>query len=270
MNTGNKMDTDKFVLSMGTESFLTTIKETLDYAIEFKLVTAISFSHAVFKLRNQSFVAVIIEDKENRFDALKMYKFMNDKYEKIPPSMIVSYGDLKNKHLISNEKCKLEFIELPQGEDLQELHIHEKILPFVQRSMELQLDISHLLKNQRVLVVDDSKINRLFLKDFILNHTTHKTIKIDEAKDGFQALQMIKENKYDLVLLDYIMPKLEGNEILLIIRNTFSKKQLPVIVISSQDKLDIVKELINYGVNDYITRPINLNALLKKITQVLK
>ena len=118
-----------------------------------------------------------------------------------------------------------------------------------------------------VLIVDDSELMRNTVKG------TFKSVKIPttilEAEDGEDAMEVLKSNKVDLILLDWNMPNLSGIGFLKQMRAIDAYKEIPVIMITSEaSKLNVV-EAIKAGVSAYVTKPINSSILFEKISQFL-
>ncbi|RME98286.1 MAG: response regulator, partial [Chloroflexi bacterium] len=126
------------------------------------------------------------------------------------------------------------------------------------------------LQNLRVLVVDDNAINRFIL---------YQTLKIfgcepHEAVDGVEGLQKLTEAQqagrpFDLLLLDFLMPKINGLTVLKKVRITPGLETLPVIILTSVDNLKMVTSLKNYPWSGYLTKPIKQLQLLNTIQDVL-
>jgi two-component system, sensor histidine kinase and response regulator len=112
-----------------------------------------------------------------------------------------------------------------------------------------------------LLVVDDNEMNRDMLSRRLKREGYTTTI----AEDGYQALEMIKQNKFDLVLLDIMMPGISGFEMLPIIRQTHSLAELPVIMATAKDQSEDIVEGLRLGANDYVTKPIDFPVLLARI-----
>lgn len=105
----------------------------------------------------------------------------------------------------------------------------------------------------RVLVVDDLADNRNLLVRFF----TNRGFQIAQAESGPAALALIKNQRFDAILLDILMPVMDGIEVLKRIRAVHSKSDLPVIMVSGKTaKMDISLAL-DLGANDYITKPID-------------
>ena len=97
-------------------------------------------------------------------------------------------------------------------------------------------------KRQRILIVDDAEFNRDILKE-ILGETYHYL----EAENGNQAIQMIGDNPgIDLMLLDINMPQMNGFEVLEIMKRSHCLEETPVIMISSEESVGIMRKAYDY------------------------
>lgn len=118
---------------------------------------------------------------------------------------------------------------------------------------------------KKILVVEDSGMAR----KLVVNTLVKVGYSIFEAVDGEEAVSMVEEVKPDLVLLDLILPKLDGYEVLDIIRNNDKYKRLPVIALTSRDALfDKLKGKMR-GTDEYLTKPVNPEELLDKVEKHL-
>jgi serine phosphatase RsbU (regulator of sigma subunit) len=109
----------------------------------------------------------------------------------------------------------------------------------------------------RILVVDDSAINR----EILAVQVEAEGYQVATAKDGKQAIQMIQTGTFDLILLDIIMPEIDGYQVLKWIRSS-PWKNIPTIMISALEQTDSVVKCIEMGAEDYLTKPFN-SVLLK-------
>ncbi len=116
-----------------------------------------------------------------------------------------------------------------------------------------------------VLIVDDDFINRTLLKS-ILRKYTGEISEMVEAENGSDALDKLKVNgNIDIILLDIIMPILNGIDFLKIFRGNSSFNDVPVIVLSTDDTRK--GEVLDLGANDFLRKPIKGDELFKKIIQ---
>ncbi len=119
--------------------------------------------------------------------------------------------------------------------------------------------------NGLVLVVDDDFANRMAIKQ----HLELIGIETIEASNGYEALALIEEgSKFDVVLLDVMMPGLSGFEVLIKIRESFSQIELPVIMLTARINSSDIEQSMLLGANDYITKPYNVNELYARVNNI--
>ncbi|MDD1794044.1 response regulator [Enterovibrio sp. ZSDZ42] len=117
----------------------------------------------------------------------------------------------------------------------------------------------------KILVVDDmTSIRHVMLN--LLRSINY--FDLEEATNGWQALQMVKKNRYDLLITDLNMPKMDGRELLKEVRADPTLKHTPVLVVSSEQDKERVKELIQNGVNGFVIKPFNAATLQKQIQRI--
>ena len=117
--------------------------------------------------------------------------------------------------------------------------------------------------DRKILVVDDEK---LIVKGIRFS-LEQDDMKVDCAYDGEEALELAKENKYDLILLDVMLPKHDGFEVCQMIRE-FS--DVPIIMLTAKgDDMDKILGL-EYGADDYITKPFNILEVKARIKAILR
>lgn len=116
-----------------------------------------------------------------------------------------------------------------------------------------------------LLVVDDSASNRELLSRFFAS----RGFDVAQADCGATALNMIKQQRFDAVLLDILMPEIGGIEVLKIIREHFTQADLPVIVVSGQTANRDVRLALDLGANDYVIKPINFDTVWIKLQRAL-
>ena len=121
-------------------------------------------------------------------------------------------------------------------------------------------------QSSRILVVDDNAANR----DVLARRLGREGHHVVTADDGGSALQLVADQQFDLVLLDLIMPGMNGFEVLRRLKATEHTRDVPVIVISALDELDSVVRCIESGAEDYLTKPFNPVLLRARIAASLE
>ena len=121
-------------------------------------------------------------------------------------------------------------------------------------------------KRQKILIADDAKFNRDILKEFL-----GETYDYLEAENGNQVIQMIGENiGIDLILLDINMPQMNGFEVLEIMKRSQCIDETPVIMISAEESVDVMRKAYEMGITDYITRPFDSVIVKKRVQNTLE
>jgi DNA-binding response OmpR family regulator len=117
----------------------------------------------------------------------------------------------------------------------------------------------------RILIVDDIADNRELLARRFQRHG----FEITEADGGCRALELIRDQAFDVVLLDVMMPDLNGLEVLKRLREQHSPVSLPVIMVSARSMSDDIVHALQLGANDYVTKPVDFPVALDRVnTQV--
>jgi len=113
----------------------------------------------------------------------------------------------------------------------------------------------------KVLVVDDVYANRDILGS-IVQALGHETV---DAGDGEEALELVEQNNFDLILLDVMMPRMDGFQVLQRLRERYDVQQLPVILITAVSDVEQIVNALAVGANDYITKPFNIKIVRVRI-----
>jgi two-component system cell cycle response regulator len=116
-------------------------------------------------------------------------------------------------------------------------------------------------KRPSVLIVDDIETNREMLK----RRLQHLYFEVATAEGGRQALAMLADRDFDVVLLDIMMPDISGIETLREIRANTQWQHLPVIMVTAKDEGDALPECLDMGANDYVSKPVNISVLIARI-----
>jgi adenylate cyclase len=117
-----------------------------------------------------------------------------------------------------------------------------------------------------VLVVDDDPLNRLQLVQGLKQQGYEST----QAEDGAQALELLADRGFDLVILDILMPNMDGFEVLNRMKNDGDLRDIPVIVISALDEMDGAIKCIRMGAEDYLSKPFDPTLLEARVGACLE
>lgn len=119
-------------------------------------------------------------------------------------------------------------------------------------------------ERRRILVVDDVADN-LFLLQTILELEGYE---IETASDGYLALAKLEDSQPDLVLLDVMMPGINGYEVTAQIRQNDKLSKIPILLVTAHEEATVQEKLYT-GANGFIRKPINFDNLLERIGQFL-
>lgn len=129
-------------------------------------------------------------------------------------------------------------------------------------NQEIQTEEQKVITDKyKILVVDDQENNR----DLLSRQLEKENYQVATTYSGEQALKLIETNEYDLILLDLLMPELDGSQVLEIIKNNPQFKHIPVIMISALDEIDSIVRCIEIGAEDYLPKPFNPVLLKARI-----
>ncbi len=117
-----------------------------------------------------------------------------------------------------------------------------------------------------LLVVDDNKVNRLLL----VHSLEQQGHDVEYAENGRQALDLMRQKPFDLVLLDVEMPEMDGFQVLEALLKDDALRDIPVIMTSASDELDRVVKCIELGAEDYLTKPLNPVLLRARVNASLE
>ena len=115
-------------------------------------------------------------------------------------------------------------------------------------------------EKQKIMIVDDSEMNRSILADMLGDE-----YEIIEAVDGAEAVARLNMDSTDisLMLLDIVMPNMDGFEVLKVMQEKMWIDKIPVLVISGESSIKVEQDCFDYGVSDFIHKPFD-NALVRK------
>lgn len=116
-----------------------------------------------------------------------------------------------------------------------------------------------------ILVVDDDMLNRLVLS----TNLGEQGYTVTTAENGRQALEMLASQPFDVVLLDLVMPELDGYQVLERMKHDNVQRDIPVIIISALDEMESILRCIEMGATDYLPKPFDAGLLRARLNASL-
>lgn len=255
------------VLEGDPERFTQIINNVLSNAVKFTHFGKIDCNIKSTTLENNiAEIAIIIKDTgigikdsqiNNLFNSFGQMR-LNDKRS----FGGVGLGLSITKHLIDLFKGSIEI----DSEENRGTSVTVSLPLKVIQQNKIEVENPDISKAEiKVLVVEDNTMNQLIMKKIL------KTLSINNfqiASNGVEAIKLLENNTFDVILMDLQMPEMDGYETTTIIRNDItmhSIKNIPIIAVTA-DATDTAREkVIDVGMNDYITKPVNRDLLYRKI-----
>ncbi|WP_159086028.1 response regulator [Flavobacterium faecale] len=219
--------------------------------------------------KNEYLLQVIIEDTGKGIDKTLAEKLFQKYATSNASKNSVGLGLTISKGLIDLMKGKISFeSEVKVGTTFYLTFPLPVVLKKEKDVEDVEKDFENT--NLKMLLVDDNKINLLVLQKQIVNKL--KKCELTIAYNGLEALNLIKENQYDIILMDVIMPVMDGIEATTHIRALTDsvKNKIPIIALTANVGEKELNACLNAGMNDFVTKPFEINALLKIMSRELQ
>lgn len=222
----------------------------------------------IMKTEFQCVILDLVLPDMNGFDVLKQVAENDDK-NALPPVIIYTAKDLSQKEMNRLLQYARKVIpkSLKGSQRLVDevslfLHSMESALPLEQRK---QIDMLHddkaVFKDKKILLVDDDMRN-IFAMSGLLQRSG---MRVTMAENGVDALQKIDENQFDIILMDIMMPKMDGYEATRKIRELHQFKKIPIIALTAKAMPEDREKCIKAGVNDYLSKPVDKDQLFSML-----
>ncbi|KPK88366.1 hypothetical protein AMJ80_11140 [bacterium SM23_31] len=112
------------------------------------------------------------------------------------------------------------------------------------------------------LIVEDDQSTRLLYRKIL----EKVQFKVYEAEDGVEGLQMLKKQKYDVIILDLHMPKMDGEQVMIVLNKR--KESLPVIVVSAHLTKERILKMAKLGVKEFLQKPFEIRNFYQTVNRV--
>jgi len=165
-------------------------------------------------------------------------------------------------------KGSVFMFSLPKSEEKADVSdIPEIVQQLGEESEEAIIATKEIKSDFRILIVDDEPVNQQVLA----NYLEPEKYSITQVYNGEDALKLVNEGeRFDLMLLDIMMPKMSGYEVCKRIRQDHLPSELPVIMLTAKNQISDLVEGFSSGANDYIAKPFSKNELIARIRTHLK
>lgn len=119
---------------------------------------------------------------------------------------------------------------------------------------------------KKVLVVDDSKTALMMEREILEKATPYQCV---TASDGQEAVEKAKQERPDLILMDVVMPRMNGFEACKMIRQQTATRDIPIVLVTTRGEEEYMEAGFQSGCNDYITKPVNGEELVALLQSYL-
>ena len=121
-------------------------------------------------------------------------------------------------------------------------------------------------KKQKILVIDDDVS---LLKQLRFRLEKHEMVEVIEAETGKNGLRKASQSSPDLIILDWMLPDIQGIEVLGRLKKDKFTLDIPVLMLTGRNKVGNIEDAFNLGAKAYLTKPFTLEALGEKVTELL-
>lgn len=122
------------------------------------------------------------------------------------------------------------------------------------------------LKEVKIVIVDDDARNRFALSSYLEG----RGMEIHLLESGFEAIEFLKENRADIILMDMMMPEMDGFETIQKLKSNNQTSDIPIIAVTAQAMKGDREKCLQAGAADYVSKPINMKQLVESIEKLLK
>ena len=232
-----------------------------------KITDAPSGKEALKMLTNNSYDCMILDLGLSDMTGFELIEKLNQNKINKPPIIVYTGQDLTKKENDLLEKyAESIIIKGVKSEerllDETALFMHRVVanMPKKQQNVIKNMHTKEdIFKDKKVLMVDDDMRNIFALTKVL----SEQNMKVSRAENGKVALKLIKENpKFDVILMDIMMPEMDGYETMKAIRKIPNQKNVPIIALTAKAMKEDRQKCIEAGANDYLAKPIVIEKLL--------
>ncbi len=238
----------------------------------FEVLTAFDGPEGLQKAREEKPDLIILDTIMPRMDGYKVYRHLQKDPDtaRIPVLFLTNNGEVDEKRIIVNRGHSLAIGLKGQGKDYQAVALDfltkpvtaKEVVAKVQALLQLPKTRARSEKESSILIIDDNR-STVRLAERVLQKEGYDVI---TAFDGLEGLRKVREGKPDLIILDIIMPELDGFQVLALVRQ---QTKTPVIIFTTEHDMDSVKTTLALGADDYVVKPFSAGELLSRVREKL-
>lgn len=247
------------------------LSNILNNAVKFTKEGTITISAKAEKIKGNIKLIVSVKDTGEGIKKDILEKLFDDKSKNTEKDYVEGMGLKITKKLINLLKGQIE-VESAVGKgstftvSLNQKVMDEKVIGDIEDyKVNKKTLATFSAKDKTVLIVDDNKLNLKVAARLLQPYE----VKIEMVNSGSECLEMLKTNKYDLILLDQMMPEMDGTQTLKEIKKDKSF-DTPIVMLTADAIVGKKEEYLREGFNDYLSKPIDVNELNKVLRKYLK
>ncbi len=223
---------------------------------------------ALIELENENYGCIILDIKLPDSSGIDFMTKLRENLKIMIPVIIYTEADIEAEEIDGiNKYTETIILKSTKSKDrlIDEVSlflydVQKKHLEYREYENVVEND-KYSLEGISVLLADDDSRNV-----FAIMHLLESNgMKVVVAKDGFEAIEKFEENKIDVILMDIMMPKLDGFEAIKSIRNNSKGRNVPIIVLTAKAMSEDREKCIKAGASDYLTKPVETDRLLSMI-----
>jgi CheY-like chemotaxis protein/HPt (histidine-containing phosphotransfer) domain-containing protein len=241
--------------------------------LECQVVTATSGQEALEKIRQnlhteEKFELVLLDWRMDGMDGLSLAALIRSQgIDNLPIILMSAFGKSQELSQLDAAEIDIFLVKPIRRTDL----ISALNTLFEENRLRSTAPIgdfypSAKLSGRKILVVEDNDTNQLVVKTILEN----SGMMVDIVENGRQAVAAVKNQTYDVVLMDVQMPEMDGYEATKIIRSDPTLTKLPIVAMTANAMLEDKEKCFQVGMNAYISKPISQNKLLQVIRQIVE
>ena len=121
-------------------------------------------------------------------------------------------------------------------------------------------------KETKILVIDDDEI----MLEIIAQNLNTSGFKVSTARSGQEGLSIAAKEKPDAIILDWMMPEMDGNEVLKALKKDNALKHIPVMMLTAKDEINNISESLTIGAREYIVKPFDIENMVLRLRNMIR